>query len=251
MMLVSDIGTDPFADFERAMLSNWGYSSVTSIAISGQLVWASQALSSRPGGTEPSPCSCALPNSSRSNSSGASDLQRAWPWHLSWSTWIFSFPAISVFPRSRSGLGQRGLLPRVYVGGATLLWTPISYSILHSRRAPTVKPKDCHYRDAPSNRSQAAQYLSPRRSPRRAGPGRAERGGTGRSGSDQHQGPGEATRRIATGAVSAFCRPRGAACGRDRRGLAAILRHLARGDREAVEALETLAPGAGHARFRS
>jgi hypothetical protein len=56
-----------------------GYSSVTSIAISGQLLWASQALSSKPAGTEPSPTSCALPNSSRSNSSGASDLQRAWP----------------------------------------------------------------------------------------------------------------------------------------------------------------------------
>src|SRR6266481_3486517 len=55
------------------------YSSVTVIAISGQLDCASQALSSSPAGTEPSPTSCALPNSSRLNSSGASDLQRAWP----------------------------------------------------------------------------------------------------------------------------------------------------------------------------
>src|SRR5215471_14166049 len=66
------------------------HSSVTLIAISGQLVCASHALSSRPAGTVPSPISWALPYSSSSNSSGASDLQRAWPWHLSWSTWILS-----------------------------------------------------------------------------------------------------------------------------------------------------------------
>ena len=34
-------------------------------------------------GTVPSPASWALPYSSSSNSSGASALQRAWPWHLS------------------------------------------------------------------------------------------------------------------------------------------------------------------------
>src|SRR4051812_39198574 len=62
------------------------YSSITSIAISGQLDLASQALSSRPGGTVPSPASWALPYSSSSNSSGASALQRACPWHLSGST---------------------------------------------------------------------------------------------------------------------------------------------------------------------
>src|SRR4051812_30333225 len=55
------------------------YSPVMSIANSGQLVWASQALSSRPFGTVPSPTSWALPYSSRLKSSGASDLQRAWP----------------------------------------------------------------------------------------------------------------------------------------------------------------------------
>src|SRR5215467_2553021 len=55
------------------------HSSITSIAISGQLDLASQALPSRPAGTEPSPRSRAFPNSSRSKSSGASDLQRAWP----------------------------------------------------------------------------------------------------------------------------------------------------------------------------
>src|SRR6266702_3214312 len=55
------------------------YSSCTSIAISGQLVWASHALSSWPEGTEPSPTSWAFPNSSSSNNSGASDLQRACP----------------------------------------------------------------------------------------------------------------------------------------------------------------------------
>ena len=51
----------------------------------------------QPLGTEPSPTSCALPNSSRSNSSGASDLHRACPWHLSWSTRILSFAAIAAF----------------------------------------------------------------------------------------------------------------------------------------------------------
>src|SRR5258708_31845760 len=55
------------------------HSSVTTIAISGQLAWASHALSSSPLGTEPSPISWALPNSSVSNSSGAIDFQRACP----------------------------------------------------------------------------------------------------------------------------------------------------------------------------
>jgi hypothetical protein len=31
----------------------------------------------------------------------ASDLQRAWPWHLSWSTWIFSLAMASVPPLAR------------------------------------------------------------------------------------------------------------------------------------------------------
>src|SRR5207244_6918959 len=89
--------------------SGKNYSSVTSIAISGQLVCASHALSSRPAGTAPSPTSCALPNSSSSNNSGASDLQRAWPWHLSWSTRIFSLDIASV-PFLACAVG-RALLP--------------------------------------------------------------------------------------------------------------------------------------------
>src|SRR5436305_5865377 len=101
---VSDIGH--FLCFVRSDQMSHGlnhlagpvHSSVTSIAISGQLVWASHALSSSPAGTEPSPISWALPNSSRLNSSGASDLQRAWPWHLSWSTRIFSFPDMAGVP---------------------------------------------------------------------------------------------------------------------------------------------------------
>src|SRR5690606_38432107 len=61
-------------------------SSVISMANSGQLDLASQALSSRPSGTVPSPISWALPYSSSWNSSGADDLQRLWPWDLSGST---------------------------------------------------------------------------------------------------------------------------------------------------------------------
>src|SRR6185312_11868531 len=100
------------AVFVRGRLDRGGgdHSSVTSIAISGQLVWASQALSSRPAGTVPSPTSCALPYSSSSNSSGASDLQRAWPWHLSWSTWIFSFAMASVSPLAL-GLSHAARVP--------------------------------------------------------------------------------------------------------------------------------------------
>src|SRR5438132_5634 len=107
-----------------------GYSSVTSIAISGQLVCASHALSSRPAGTEPSPTSCALPNSSSSNNSGASDLQRAWPWHLSWSTRIFSLDIASV-PFLACAVG-RALLPNYCSAG---LWTA-SHVISYYIRAP-------------------------------------------------------------------------------------------------------------------
>src|SRR6185369_11420186 len=90
----SDIGRTLYLVLvmQLSMGTEDAYSSVTSIAISGQFDLARYALSSRPDGTVPSPISCALPNSSRLKSSGASDLQRAWPWHLSWSTWIFSFP---------------------------------------------------------------------------------------------------------------------------------------------------------------
>ena len=56
MLAVSDIGQFPlvlFAQMKFARNRSFEgrtHSSVTSIAISGQLVWASQALSSRPGG---------------------------------------------------------------------------------------------------------------------------------------------------------------------------------------------------------
>src|SRR5205814_6776366 len=53
------------------------YSSMTSIASSGQLDCASQAFAARLGATTPSPTSWAFPNSSSANSSGASALQRA------------------------------------------------------------------------------------------------------------------------------------------------------------------------------
>src|SRR3954451_5200487 len=100
-----------------------GYSSVTSIAISGQLLWASHALSSSPAGTEPSPTSWALPNSSRSNNSGASDLQRACPWHLSWSTRIFSFPDMAGVPLCRAG-GARLVLADDYSGAGGVRQRP-------------------------------------------------------------------------------------------------------------------------------
>src|SRR5690348_3464985 len=101
--MVSDIGVVLYAfacgaDRAKQMALEEIHSSMTSIASSGQFALASQALSSRPSGTEPSPCSCALPYSSRSNSSLASDLQRACPWHLSWSTRTLSFPDIGALP---------------------------------------------------------------------------------------------------------------------------------------------------------
>src|SRR6201987_1825996 len=121
------------------------HSSMTSIAISGQLDLASQALSSRPAGTVPSPTSCALPYSSSSNNSGASDLQRAWPWHLSWSTRIFSFP-ISCFPSSHAD--AVGVFAFPGAAGARFCWqfqdgAGKLYAITFGRR-PSVKRKDCY-----------------------------------------------------------------------------------------------------------
>jgi len=42
-------------------------------------------------------------------------LQRAWPWHLSWSTRIFSFPAIAAFPFVWRAL-PRGVLLSAFFG---------------------------------------------------------------------------------------------------------------------------------------
>src|SRR5580658_2548372 len=82
--IVNPIGDGGVIEHQEKFLAVWfallrSYGSIMSIAISGQLALASQALSSSPSGTEPSPISCALPNWSSSNSSGASDLQRACP----------------------------------------------------------------------------------------------------------------------------------------------------------------------------
>ena len=159
MLAESDIGQIPLLGsfrFRCGLISRSGlfavaHSSVTSIAISGQLVWASHALSSRPAGTEPSPTSCALPNSSRSNSSGASALQRACPWHLSWSTWILQLSGHG----ERSLVSAHALLARVAFldcccgrkpssAGASL-----SYSLLHCRRGCAVKSKS--YRSSHSD----------------------------------------------------------------------------------------------------
>ena len=126
---------------------------------------------------------------------------------------------------------------------------PVSYSLLHSA-ASVRQVKRSLQSDAASTRPQADQYLPPWRSPRRPGAGRTARSRAGGPEAISIKALGERTRRLAAGAVPAFRRPRGAAAGGDRGSVPAIQRDPARGDRQAVETLETVALCAGRARFR-
>ena len=100
-------------------------------------------------------------------------------------------------------------------------------------------------------RPQAAQYLPPWRSPRRSGPGGPAGGRARRSGSRQHQRARQETWGLATGALPAFFRSRGAACRGHGRSLSPVQRGSQRGDQHAIEALEIVAHCTSCAGLRS